>query len=583
MVGLPPGPLYLLKVAPGLALPPLATYGALHWLESSDILHLPTWAIVALVASAKPAQYIAELYYHRIRNWVKARKVGARLVPHVEERWPYFGGISIIQQLSDGFKNGYVGETIPGWAEKYGNFFELRLLSESQIWTIEPEHIKAILATQFDNFEKGTNFTKKFDSFLGTGVFNSDGSMWKFHRSLTRPFFNRERVSDFDIFNKHSEEALALAKARLAEGYALDFQDLVSRFTLDSACQFLFGEQLKCLEAGIPYPGNADRKDPAQFTEHPSGPVAEAFSVGLNEVTLRSIIGEQWALREFWADMVKPHREMVDSLIDPMLEKALKERFSNKEKTSHEGETVLSAIIPLTQDKAVIKDALVNLLVAGRDTTASCLTFCVYMMAEYPHIAERLRKEILAKVGETGRPSYDDIRDMKYLRAFINEVLRLYPPVPFDIRASINDTVFTSKDGSQPLFIPRKTQIGYAVWSMHRRKDLWGPDAEEFDPDRWLDERLAKYFTPNPFIFLPFNAGPRICLGQQFAYHEISFFLIRLLQQFSQFELARDSQPLESLPPAHWAKCSGTKGREKVWPAGNLTLFVKGGLWVRMK
>ena len=50
---------------------------------------------------------------------------------------------------------------------------------------------------------------------------------------------------------------------------------------------------------------------------------------------------------------------------------------------------------------------------------------------------------------------------------------------------------------------------------MHRRKDLWGPDAEEFDPDRFLDERLHKYLTPNPFIFLPFNGGPRICLGQQ--------------------------------------------------------------------
>ena len=133
---------------------------------------------------------------------------------------------------------------------------------------------------------------------------------------------------------------------------------MVSRFTLDSACQFLFGEQLKCLEAGIPYPANADRKDPPQFTDHPSGPVAEAFSVGLNEVTLRSIIGEQWALREFWADQVKPHREMVDRLIEPMLNKALQEGFSNTEKTSHEGETLLSAIIPLNQEKTVIKDAV---------------------------------------------------------------------------------------------------------------------------------------------------------------------------------------------------------------------------------
>lgn len=121
---------------------------------------------------------------------------------------------------------------------------------------------------------------------------------------------------------------------------------------------------------------------------------------------------------------------------------------------------------------------------------------------------------------------------------------------------------------------------------MHRRTDLWGPDALEFDPDRWLDDRMQRYLVPNPFIFLPFNGGPRICLGQQFAYLEVSLFLIRFLQAFEKVELAPEAQEPGTRPPsAKWAAAAGEKeraGREKFWPRAHLTLYSHGGLWVRL-
>ena len=172
---------------------------------------------------------------------------------------------------------------------------------------------------------------------------------------------------------------------------------------------------------------------------------------------------------------------------------------------------------------------------------------------------------------------------MKYLRAFINELLRVYPPVPIDVRTSNRDTVLPNKDGSKPYFVAAGTAVSYSLWDMHRREDLWGPTAQEFDPDRFIDERMRKYVTPNPFIFTPFNAGPRICLGQQFAYNEASFFIVRLLQQFSKFSLASESQPPETLPPASWKAHGGIQGREKIRPWLALTLSVKGGLWARME
>jgi len=118
---------------------------------------------------------------------------------------------------------------------------------------------------------------------------------------------------------------------------------------------------------------------------------------------------------------------------------------------------------------------------------------------------------------------------------------------------------------------------------LQRRTDLWGPDAQEFDPDRFLDSRAKKYLINNPFIFIPFNAGPRICLGQQFAYNEISFMLIRLLQTFSAFTLDTAAQPPEARVPNSWATAKGRKSFEKVWPKKHLTMYAHGGLWVRMQ
>src|SRR5258707_12043763 len=96
--------------------------------------------------------------------------------------------------------------------------------------------------------------------------------------------------------------------------------------------------------------------------------------------------------------------------------------------------------------------------------------------------------------------------------------------------------------------------------------------ALKFDPDRFLDERVHKYLTSNPFIFCRFNAGPRICLGQQFAYHEATFFLVRLLQRFSGFRL---DSATNVKPPADWARGTGTKPTEKIHPLSHLTLYVK--------
>jgi len=443
-----------------------------------------------------------------------------------------------------------------------------------------------ILASDFSKFEKGQTFRERFFSVLGSGVFNSDGEMWKFHRAMTRPFFSRDRISHFNLFDRHTEESLQQMKSRLREGHAIDFQDLVARFTLDSASEFLFGHCVNSLLAGLPYAHNVVNPNRSSGLNK-SDAFAHAFADAQNAIAARAVVGDVWPLFEIFTDKSESGMKVVDAYLQPILQEALrkaKDAPESEEKDNiGEDETLLDHLVKYTSDPVVLRDETLNILIAGRDTTAGTLTFAAYLLAMHPDVLARLRKEILTHVGPKRQPTYEDIKEMKFLRAVINETLRLFPSVPFNERTAMKDTTFPSPyPNGKPFYIPKGRQCVYSVFIMHRRKDLWGPDAEEFDPDRFLDERLHKYLTPKPFIFLPFNAGPRICLGQQFAYNEMSFFLIRLLQNIDSITLAPEAQPPDSRIPEGWRRGKGRQAVEQVRAKAHLTMYAAGGLWVKM-
>ncbi|KAG9121911.1 hypothetical protein FRC07_001943, partial [Ceratobasidium sp. 392] len=468
-------------------------------------------------------------------------------IPKLEMRWP--GNLDFIPHALNNRKTDYCGGMFLPLLEKYGNTFNVGLFGASQLFTIEPENIKAILSTEFANFEKGPEFRNMMFSVLGTGVFNSDGEMWKFHRTMSRPYFTRDRISHFDLFARHSDSAITKLLSRLSEpsNPPIDFQDIVARFTLDTGTEFLFGKDVHSLAAPLPYPHAPPRDSSASF--------AAAFGRAQESLMTRLFLFALWPFVEMFWDRTGEDMSVIDKYVRPILREKLKERGKMGGKSRVEGgeveledgsDTLLDHLIQFTSDETVIKDEIVNILVAGRDTTAATLTFAVYLLATHPKVLAKLRAEILARLGSTKYPTSDDFREMKYPRAVINETLRLFPAVPFNERTAVNSTVF--KSGSKTFYIPKGSRQ---------------PDADEFDPERWIDERLKKYVTPNPFIFLPFNAGPRICLGQQFAYNESSFFLVRLLQRVESIELAPDAHPEGTLPPKEWQNETGRKAFEK--------------------
>lgn len=192
-----------------------------------------------------------------------------------------------------------------------------------------------------------------------------------------------------------------------------------------------------------------------------------------------------------------------------------------------------------TQDPELLTGALLNTLLAARDTTASLLSNLFFVLSRDQRIFEKLQAEITA-ANIDGPPTLADIKELKYLKNCVDESLRLHAPIPRNSRTAVRDTMLPrggGKDGKSPIFVPVGTQVGYAVYAMHRLESVYGEDAAKFRPERWESKELRPGWA-----YLPFNGGPRICLGQQFALNEVSYVIVRLLQELSSVKAVKPEQ-----------------------------------------
>jgi len=302
---------------------------------------------------------------------------------------------------------------------------EMRIFGRRVVLTVDPENIKAILATQFGDYGKGEPFHREWRAFLGDSIFTTDGDMWHGSRQLIRPQFIKDRVSDLKCFEDHMDllfRAIANGGALEGEdqfvdieagnGKPVDISDLFFRFTLDAATEFLLGKDVKSLST-------------------PREPFADAFQ----EVQrVQSLIARAGPLNSFVPRKTfNESMRVIDEFINHFIERTLRlshEELETKSKTD-EGYTFLHALAAFTRDRTILHDQLMAVLLAGRDTTACTLSWTVYELARHPECLAKLRAEILDVVGPDRAPTYDDLKSMKYLQNVMNETLRLYPVVPF--------------------------------------------------------------------------------------------------------------------------------------------------------
>jgi cytochrome P450 len=406
---------------------------------------------------------------------------------------------------------------------------EGRIFNQRIVFTADTENIKAILATQFTDFGKGEPFHAEWSDFLGDSIFTTDGNKWHASRQLIRPQFTRDRVSDLHCFEDHMKTLFRaidnggaldspdqFVKEGSGSGKVIDFSEILFRFTLDVATDFLLGKDTQSLTS-------------------PKNEFADAF----NEVQrVQNIIARVSKMRHyvpkasFWKGL-----DVMNRFINFYIERALAldpEELNSKAK-SDKGYTFLHELASFTRDRKVLRDQIVAVLLAGRDTTASTLSWVIYELSRHPHAVKKLREEILSTIGKDAMPTYEHLKNMPYLKAILNETLRLYPSVPFNVRLALKDCTLPrggGRDGREPLPVLKDTPVAYSTLVMQRRADLYPPISDKFaDPEVFSPERWANWH-PKPHDYIPFNAGPRICIGQQFALTEMSYVLSRLFQRF---------------------------------------------------
>lgn len=383
------------------------------------------------------------------------------------------------------------------------------------IFTADPENIKAILATQFTDYGKGEPFHREWQDFLGDSIFVTDLDKWHSSRQLIRPQFIKDRVSDLEVFEEHVQILMQqISKASTTYGGELDVSDLFFRYTLDASTHFLLGKSVGSLEL------------PEQEFAEAFGEVQRVQNIIARAGPLNPLVPRKTFFKGI---------KVIDEFVNPYIDRTLRlspEELSTKTKTE-EGYTFLHALAGFTRDRKVLRDQLVAVLLAGRDTTASTLSWTFYELARHPEVVQKLRAEILETVGLERAPTYDDLKNMKYLQNTMSETLRLYPVVPFNVRLALKDTTLPrggGPDGLSPVGILKDTPIGYSTLVMQRRADLTPDNTLVFSPERW------ETWQPKPWNYIPFNGGPRICIGQQFALTEMGYTIVRMLQRYERVE-----------------------------------------------
>jgi cytochrome P450 len=325
----------------------------------------------------------------------------------------------------------------------------------------------------------------------------------------------------------------------------VDLQTLFFQLTLDSSTEFLFGESVSSLRS-------TEGSEQERF--------GRCFDFAQSKLGNRTRLGKFSAL--FRDTEFDEACKTVHKFVDKIVYRALLENPpSNDPEKSVDGKDAsqryvfLTELVKATRDPKQLRDELLNILLAGRDTTASLLSHTFHVLAQRPDIFKKLRFEVDSLNGEL--PTYETLKSMKYLKYILNESLRLYPVVPTNGRYANKDTVLPrggGPDGLSPIFIPKGLTVVYSVYTMHRRTDIFGPDALDFRPERWAPEEGLR---PG-WAYLPFNGGPRICVGQQFALAEASYAIVRLLQEFERVE-DRDGEGLVPQLGLTMASANGVK------------------------
>ncbi|KAF9116297.1 hypothetical protein BGX27_003605 [Mortierella sp. AM989] len=399
---------------------------------------------------------------------------------------------------------------------KYGSTWTFSMPVLGRTFMVnDPAVLEHVLKTNFWAYEKGPKLRDSMEDLLGSGIFNADGQHWKWQRKMASHIFNVKAFRDYtsNVFVRESNIVAAYLDTIAEKGTTVDIHDILLKFTLDSFGEVSFSQSFGCLD------------DPEKEVEF-----AAAFD-RLNAVISERLFRGPWKMLEWMTGLNKQVAKDKKIIVDFALNIIRHRRAHGFDKPQKD---LLQLFMDLKDDDGkplsddMLKDSILNFIIAGRDTTAQALSWMFYLMhrtSSDKNIVRKLQEEIQNVLGDE-LPTYESSKKMKYAEACMYEALRLYPSVPRNLKVCVEDDVLPNG-----VEIKKGENFIWSPWTMGRDTNTWGPDAKEFNPERWLHGDKV-----SPTKFPAFHAGPRTCLGQQFATVEAITIMTILFRRF-EFEL----------------------------------------------
>lgn len=396
------------------------------------------------------------------------------------------------------FRKDPIGFMLEAW-RTYGDVVRLNLRGMTVHLLVQPDHIQHVLVHRKQNYFKGYGYDDQ-KLLLGEGLITSEGALWERQHRLMQPYFTPRGVTHFvDIMIRATRTMLARWEP-LADGHhAIQVDAEMARLTGNIIVRILFDMDL----------------------DEQTSRIDEAFQYCISFIDKRS--ADLMALPMFIPTPANRrftrHLSTIYQFIDDRID---------EHRHRHHAEDFLSVLLRARDEETgermsdrQLRDELVTLFVAGYQTTMHALTWTWYLLSQHPQVAGRLWEEQRSVLG--GRPpTVADLQQLRYTGMVFQEAMRLYPPVKVVVRQAIDD------DEIGGYHIPAMSLVLISPYITHRHSAIWkNPDI--FDPERFTTEQAEQR---SRYAYLPFSAGPRICLGNNFAMLEAAIVLMMVTQRY---------------------------------------------------
>ncbi len=414
---------------------------------------------------------------------------------------------------------------------RYGDVVRFRY-GRRKAWHLvnNPAHIEWILQKNVGNYPKGFFFNRRISLLCGNGLVTSEGDFWRRQRRLAQPAFHRQRLANLvGTMTDATDSMLGEWDDYARRDHAFDVTESMMRLALQVVGRSLFSTELGEHSERVYHAMSG-------VLAHIGFRMFNPFSAGEKVPTKRN--------RTFVRD-----RHTLDEVSRHIIEERRREGGDRGD---------LLSMLMLARDEetgegmsdAQLLDEVRTLLFTGHETTAVALSWTFKLLAQNPHVRERLQSEV-DEVLQNRTPTLEDLPRLTFTRQIFEETLRLYPPV-WCIPRHCNQA-----DEIGGYDIGADSTVVILPYLTHRHPDFWD-NPEAFDPDRFSLERCENRAK---FAYFPFGGGPRVCIGANFSMMEAQIILAMVTQKF-QLDLVPDhpvsmSQSL-TLRPRHGLKMTLT-------------------------